>query len=469
MKYLLFFTIFCLGAYRCFAQQKDSLNAQLCALTAQPMNPATYRQDLDKIMAQGATINCDCEITQTHRDFLKMVGNSIKGFFASFINRTIDRSNEYYTTKSYYSPVHLWTLGGQLAVVEYAVLRYGADLNKASSKKTYPLEELVGTGKTAESKAMVQWGAKPNLITLCTPTIELADWLITQGTPLEKIDWNCMLKNEKLFLHLLNQYPINLSGESAGKFQGVSPKILDAALQHGLRIDKEFVMHHFTFGQSYPLIEYIKVFVKYGVNFGECGFFGCPLERIVEKNDLEAVKLVVENGGLHTEKPICVKNMAILDYLLQKGFPKDKLQLKCVLDDITKFKTVVQKCEIDLTTHPIVKNLEGASVEVLDYILTAGVQPDKELLVYFFTFKSDEMYKYAVLYVKHKQSLEDCGFYGCPLQLAIDRNNLQTVRFLVENGVSLEKPFKDGTLPLEYAQSKKKTLIVKYLEEKIKK
>jgi hypothetical protein len=469
MKPLLLIIIFFAGIGGCFAQTKDSLNLQLCALTAKNINPDTYRQDLDKIMAQGAEINCHCEITQTHRDFLKVVGNNIKGFFAAFINRTIDRSNEYYTTKTYYSPVHLWTLGGQMPMVEYAALRYGANLNQPSSKNTYPLEELVGIGKLQAAQNMVAWGAKPNLITLCTPTSEMADWLIGQGTPLEKIDWNCILKHEKVFLHLVNQYPIDFKNENAGKFQGVSPKILEAALQRGLKIDKEFVMHHFTFGQSYSLIEYIKVFVKHGVNFGECGFFGCPLEKIVEKNDLEAVKLVVENGGLHTEKAICVKDMAILEYLLQKGFPKDKIHLKCILDDITKFKTTVQKCEIDLKTYPISKNLEGASLEVLDYVLAAGVPPDKELLVYFFTFRSEAMYQYAALYAKYKLSLEDCGFYGCPLQLAIDNNNLQTVRFLVENGVSIEKPFKDGSLPLEYAQSKKKTLIVRYLEEKMKK
>ena len=56
-------------------------------------------------------------------------------------------------------------------------------------------------------------------------------------------------------------------------------------------------------------------------------------------------------------------------------------------------------------------------------------------------FQTQEMYDYAKVFIAYNQNIQACGFFGCPLELAIKNDNLLTVKLLVENGTDVQSPF----------------------------
>jgi hypothetical protein len=452
---------------------KDSADIRLCEWAVKEIDPATATKELDRLIADGANINCACELTKTYRNALKAIGNKVRNALSRFfLNRSATPKDEYYTQKEFYTPVHLWVLAEEKKLVEYAVKQYKADLNIAGYGNVYPLEEAVKVKNMEYAKWLVSLGASASLVSLCASDIAFAEWLIGQGCKIENADWGCLISNELVFQHLLKKYKPDLA--KAKNFKpsllrgSLSPATLDIAFEHGGTPDKDLIDYYLNFNSS-QVYNYTVVFAKYNADLSECGFFGCPLEHAISANSLPTVKLLVEKGVLSAKKPICTANFDILDFLVSKGFDQSNIQLKCLLDSPEKLKIWLSKYKTDLSKLSGSDDLKQASPPCLEILFAEGIKPKSDLLSHLMTFNTDKSFQYTSIFIKYKQDFQACGFFGCPMQIAIDRDQLNLVKLMVENGADLKQFVKDKVTALEYAKLKNKTLIVNYLIEKEKK
>lgn len=516
------------GLQICKAQNlQETANQQLCAWVSATQKPKldSAKMMIDNFVAAGASINCSCQITKEYTNYLRVLGNGIKNALASFfLNRKQGKHDgETYTKQEFYTPVHLWVLAENKPLIEYAVNKHKADLNIPNSEKIYPLETVVKNRQLDYAKWLVSLGASPKNIEFCAYTIPMAEWLISEGCKIETANWGCMNENEELINHLLGKYKPNLATTKYANtkyWENCSPKTLDLVFQCGVKSTADLIDHHFNFHSS-QLLAYALVFDKYGADFSECGFFGCPLSSAIKENSLAAVKLMADKGVLNVKAPICTDNLAILDYLVAKGFATDNIDVSCLLnkpevleiaiqkykpnlnllfqknnfDDISlrsldilaaagfkpsnamllalldnevKLKLMLQKYKPDISFLSGNKDLDKASTQSLDLLFGLGVEPPNDLLSYRFNFSLQDIdnYKLAQVFVKHKKNLNSCDFFGCALEILIKNDDLQTLKLLVENGADITQKFDNGQTALEYAKSMKRMSMVNYLQTK---
>ncbi|GAB4479343.1 MAG: hypothetical protein OHK0057_31420 [Thermoflexibacter sp.] len=487
----------------------------------QEVNPATALQTLDGFMEKGVDINCLCAIDKTYRNMLKALGNNIKNALSRFfLNRNANRSNEYYTKKELYTPIYLWVVSENRALIQHAVKKYGADLNKAGHEGIYPVEEAIKANNLEYAKWLINLGASLEYIALCADNLPTIDWLIANGCAIEKADWRCLVRKEEVFLYLLKKYKPNLVENRTFSNNllksNLSPVSLDWAFQCGGKPTADLIDNYFNF--SNDIYAYATVFDKHGADFTICAFFGCPLEQAVKYKSMNTIKLLAERKALQVKRPICIEDLSMLDFLIKNGFAKENLNLECLLKNplalqtvITKYqpdlthlhnsklteihlqsidvlakaglplsdkfvrpflhrplelKTLLAKYPIDLTPLSESDDLKQAEPQSLDLLFSKGVKAKYDLFSYLINFDYQKIMQYAAIFTKYKQDMQSCGFFGCPLQKAIDNNNLSLVKIIVESGADLTIPFKNGQTPLAYAEASKKITIANYLKTK---
>jgi hypothetical protein len=532
---LVWFCIFCSHLPTAKAQtNQTAADKALCdwLSKATTAKPDSAKQAIDFLVAQGADINCHCQITKSYTNYLRVLGNGIKNALASFFlnRRQGTHDGETYTAQEFYTPVHLWVIAENKPLITYITTKYKADLNKAaqvSSQKIYPLEEVVKANKLDYAQWLVKLGASTTQIKLCAPSLPMYDWLIEAGANINNTDWSCLsYHSETVLQSILEKYKPDLTQSkytNSKSWQGnYSPKTLELVLQCGIKPDTEMMDYYFTF-QSQNIMAYARLFDKYGLDFSTCGFFNCPMSCAIKENNLEMVKLFANKGVLTVKKPICTDNIAILDELVGKGFPTSNIDISCLLnkpevleivlkkhkpnlnlllqksnfDDISlkslellaaagfkpsenmiialldneiKLKQMVNSYQLNLNFLSGNQELTKASHSTLDYLFGLGIEPAKDLLSYKlkFSIKETDNFKLLQTYIKHKKSLDDCDFFGCPLEIIIQNDDLQSLKLMAENGAALHQQFKGGQTPLQYAESLHRIAMVNYLKTKLK-
>lgn len=422
---------------------------------------------IDSLIAKGAGINCLCEVKETQLNALNYLGNTIvNGLSKFFLRRESRPLNEYQEVTYKHTPIYLYVGAGNRTMVDYLVYSHKADLNISCANSTYPLDIIVGNNKLEEVQWLVSLGANPQKTGLCTNNMHVFDWLLTNGASMQQVNWNCIKDDEKFLVQVIEKYKPDLSQRTDFKLPtGLSPKVLDSFLSCGVKPDAKIIDHYFTFGTGDKFLEYAQIFAKYKADFSECEFFGCPLEKALKTNDMRIIKIIAENGGLKTQKQICVKNPAHWDYLLTAGFPLENIKVECLFDEPNNFALFVEKYKPNLNIYSQKSILEQAKPKTLDILFANGVLPSSELLSKLFTFQSSNMFDYAQVFIKHKLDVTTCGFFGCPIEKAIDEGNLATVKLLVANGVDKNQKFNNGKTPLEHAKSKGQVEIAKFLAQ----
>jgi hypothetical protein len=421
---------------------------------------------IDSLVSQGADINCLCEVKETQLNALNYLGNTIvNGLSKFFLRRESRPLNEYQEVTYKHTPIYLYVGAGNRAMVDYLVYSHKADLN-ISGGGSYAIDIIVGHNNLEEVQWIVNLGANPQKTGLCTNNMQVFDWLLANGATIAQVNWNCIKDNEKFLVQVIEKYKPDLSQRTDFHLPtGLSPKVLDSFLSCGVKPDAKIIDHYFTFGTGDKFYEYAQIFAKYKADFSEREFFGCPLEKALKTNDMRIIKIIAENGGLKTQKQICVKNPAHWDYLLTAGFPLENIKVECLFDEPKSLALFVEKYKPNLAIFSQKSILEQAKPKTLDILFANGVLPSSELLSKLFTFQSSDMYEYAQVFIKYKQDITSCGFFGCPLEKAIDEGNLATVKLLVANGVDKKQPFRNGKTPLEHARSKGQVEIAKFLAE----
>ncbi len=522
----LFFSFFVAFAttFICQGQNTTQADQNLCdwISRAKNNNLDSAKLAIDSFVLAGANINCNCELTKTYTNGLRVLANGIKNAFTSFFlqRKHQDHRGETYTQKEYYTPVHLWTLADKKALVEYVVKKYGANLNLQTLQKTYLLEEVVASNQLETAQWLHSLGASAENIKICTNSLPTFDWLLSVGGKIEKTDWVCMSNNEAVLQATLEKYKPNLAAASyanTSHWKSLSPKTLALVFQCGVKPDTELIDFYFNFSAR-NMENYAPIFDQYGADLSACGFFTCPMQAAIENNKLSVVKLLADKGIFTVKRPICTDNIAILDYLVAKGFPNENIDVSCLLekpdileivlkkyqpnlallqqksnfseislrsldllaaagfkpsnamlvallDSEAKLKLVVQKYKPDLTFLSGNSDLSSASAASLDFLFGLGVTPAEDLLSYQLNFSVDKVanYKLVQVYSKHKKNVNSCGFFGCPLEIAIKRDDFDTFKLLVNNGADLTQKFSNGENAKEYAESAGKKQFVAYL------
>jgi hypothetical protein len=422
---------------------------------------------IDSLIKEGADINCSCEVKGSQLKIFSYLGNNILNAFSRFFFQKTSRPlNERREVTYLHTPIFFYVGTGNRTMVDYLVQTHQADLNMICANKSYPLDIVVGHNNLEEVKWLVSLGASPKKTGLCTYNLQVFDWLLANGAEINQVNWNCLKDNEFFLVQVLQKYKPDLSQNADFVLpKSLSLKVLETFLSCGVKVDSETLMHYFTFRRSDELLAYTQIFAKYKVDFSECSTFGCPIEKALKTNDMRIIKLVAENGGLKTTRAICVTNPQHWEFLLREGLSIENIKVSCLFDEPKNLTLFIQKYKPDLSRYSQNTILQTLSSETLDILFAQGVKPTNDLLSYLFTFKSSGMYNYTQVFIKHKLSLENCGFFGCPFEKAIESGNLASVKLFVANGVDKNKPFPKGNTPLEVAMKKNQTEIVKYLSQ----
>lgn len=201
------------------------------------------------------------------------------------------------------------------------------------------------------------------------------------------------------------------------------------------------------------------------------------LHNAVEGDDLELVKLLVENnapletfyaGGTALHAAMAGKGTEIAAYLLEKGanieartdYGWTPLML-AIMDDLETVKFFVEK---GADIHAITDNdrdmlflaAEWGREEVVDYFLELGLDPTRvNISGQGILFASAKGGNYDVFrkFVKGKSDLQVRDIWGQTLLFAaVAGENEKIIRFLIQNDVPINTPRNDGDTPMNLAR-----------------
>lgn len=396
----------------------DLLNKELCSIITADnfIFNQQIKHKVDSLLHKGASINCDCEISDSY--ISKQIGSGY--YFRKFFNRP-----QKTTTYIIRNPLpHFAYYTNNKDLIDF-IKKFKADFNIKNQDQETLLDEACAKEDINSIKELIALGCSPKDVkSIKSNDTKIIDFMLANGASVALIDYNYALKKTDL----LNE------GKTIQIIKKYNPSFKN----------KEIDLNQLFFWNENIVLELVKHGMDVNTNYGNKSILA---------------------------KAISDDNNALIDYILANGFDVKKDELnkttslfeavennnKKVIDKlISSGCNINQESEDGNIIHACALNKKNG-VELADFFYSKKVKIDacSQQGTPLLNAVEKENTAFIKWFLSKKISPNiDCGSNSeNPIFEAIINKDEAIIKLLIENGIDLNCKNRNGETPYEYAIS----------------